>query len=64
MRKETINNLENEGFWITLENLIRDNTNESSNEAIILLTELQNYFYFNEKDITNIVSTLKKETKL
>ena len=64
MRKETINNLENEGFWITLENLIRDNTTESSNEAIILLTELQNYFYFNEKDITNIVSTLEKETKL
>lgn len=67
MRKETINNLKNEGFWTTLEELIRDKSDISSTEALMLLEQLQNFYYFGENEIlsmTNqLITKLEKENK-
>ena len=67
MRKETINNLKNEGFWITLVELIRDKSDTSSTEAIKLIEQLQDFYYFSEVEIRDmidlIIADLEKENK-
>lgn len=67
MRKETINNLKNEGFWITLVELIRDKSDTSSTEAIKLIELLQDFYYFSEIEIKDmvdlIIAKLERENK-
>lgn len=67
MRKETINNLKNEGFWTTLEELIRDKSDTSSTEAIKLIEQLQYFYYFSEVEIRDmidlIIADLERENK-
>lgn len=64
MRKETINNLKNEGYWFTLKELIRNKDDKSVDEAINLLEQLQLFYFFSEEEIRNMTSQIiYKENK-